>query len=106
MFILDKCIRPSTSKALVHPFFWTAMKQLNFILDVSDRLENEIKDPPSILITKIETNASKVIGKNEWAAKLDQVFIATLGKYRKYNDSIQDLMRVIRNKASIFLLIT
>lgn len=102
--ILYIYLRSSTSKALVHPFFWTAMKQLNFIQDVSDRLENEIKDPPSNLLTKIETNASKVIGKNEWVAKLDDIFVATLGKYRRYDDSVQDLMRVIRNKASTFLI--
>jgi serine/threonine-protein kinase/endoribonuclease IRE1 len=46
----------------------------------------------------MEANALKVIGKNEWVAKLDGSFVATLGKYRKYDDSVQDLMRVIRNK--------
>ena len=87
--------------ALVHPFFWTAMKQLNFIQEVSDRLENERKDPPSDLLVTLETNVTKVIGKNEWVAKLDQKFVATLGKYRRYNDSVQDLMRVIRNKVPL-----
>ena len=81
------------------------MKQLNFLQDISDRLENEIKGSPSELLQRIEMNASKVIGKNEWIGKLDDLFVATLGKYRRYDDTVQDLMRVIRNKASSFFII-
>ncbi len=72
--------------------------QLAFLQDVSDRLEGEDKDTSPIL-KALERKAAKVLGGTDWYSRLDPGLIDTLGKYRKYDAaSVQDLMRVIRNK--------
>jgi serine/threonine-protein kinase/endoribonuclease IRE1 len=90
--------RPDASTVLQHPFFWSAERRLNFLLDVSDRFELEERDPPSPLLLLLEEPAQQVVGDN-WASKLDRHFLENLGKYRKYKGhSIMDLLRAMRNK--------
>ena len=73
--------------------------RLSFLQDVSDRLEGEPKDPMSPLLISLEKKASKILRGTDWYSKLDPGLLETLGKYRKYDvSSVQDLMRVIRNK--------
>ena len=75
--------------------------QLAFLQDFSDRVEGEDKETSPIL-KSLERKAAKVLGGTDWYARLDPGLIETLGKYRKYDgSSVQDLMRVIRNKVSI-----
>jgi hypothetical protein len=105
LHILIKFLRPDASRALSHPYFWTASMQLAFLQDVSDRLEGEDRDTSPIL-KALERKAAKVLGGTDWYSRLDPGLIETLGKYRRYDGaSVQDLMRVIRNKVgvSIFL---
>ncbi|ORY82491.1 kinase-like domain-containing protein [Protomyces lactucae-debilis] len=90
--------RPDAATVLQHPFFWSAERRLNFLLDVSDRFELEERDPPSPLLLLLEAPAQQVVGDN-WASKLDRHFLENLGKYRKYKGhSIMDLLRAMRNK--------
>ncbi|KAL0235011.1 hypothetical protein GEMRC1_001593 [Eukaryota sp. GEM-RC1] len=92
----NPCNRPDTKVLLIHPFFWDEYKTLNFLLDVSDRVESE--DSFSPIVRSLETYATNILGR-DWIATLDQSFIDQLGRFRKYNArSVRDLLRVIRNK--------
>ncbi|KNE54615.1 IRE protein kinase [Allomyces macrogynus ATCC 38327] len=90
--------RPSTAELLVHPYFWPAARRLNFLQDVSDRYEVEVKDPPSPLVQRLEHDAATVL-EGDWTKRIDRVLLGNLGKYRKYQGgSVLDLMRALRNK--------
>ena len=85
---------------MVHPFFWSAEKRVNFLVDVSDHFEWEPRDPPSQHLQILESTAPKVLG-SDFLKKLDKAFIDTLGKQRKYTGSkMLDLLRALRNKVS------
>ena len=94
--------RPDTTTILLHPFFWTPARRLNFLQDASDRFEIMCRDPKDANLVALENGAQSVVG-NDWRARLDKVFIENLGKYRKYDGkSVQDLMRALRNKVRLF----
>jgi serine/threonine-protein kinase/endoribonuclease IRE1 len=58
-------------------------------------MPREPKDPNLLVL---EQGAHDVVG-NDWATRLDKIFLDNLGKYRKYDGkSVQDLMRALRNK--------
>lgn len=98
MIAKDPNRRPSAADVLVHPFFWSAEKQLNFLMDVSDRFEKEDRDPPSKLLLVLEEHASFIL-KGDWHKQVDRAFLDNLGKYRKYQpDRVLDLLRALRNK--------
>ena len=55
------------------------------------------------LLRALEACSEEAIGGEDWAARLDEDFLANLGRYRKYNPgSLRDLLRVIRNKHNHF----
>lgn len=59
-------------------------------------------DPPEPTLVTLERGAVRVVGQN-WQKALDQVFVDNLGKHRKYVvQSVRDLLRAMRNKASPF----
>ncbi|PUU73297.1 kinase-like domain-containing protein, partial [Tuber borchii] len=104
--------RPDATKVLIHPFFWSAEKQLTFLLDVSDRFEVE-KDKEkatspegwykSPFIPLLERNTREVCGggAGEWMKRLDRLSLAELAsnKRRGYDgEKVLDLLRAIRNK--------
>ena len=67
--LIDKMIsndpkkRPPTKEILAHPIFWSKSKTLQFLQDVSDRIEKiEPDDPINI---GLEKNANVAI-KNNW----------------------------------------
>ncbi|KAJ3371502.1 bifunctional endoribonuclease/protein kinase ire1 [Allomyces arbusculus] len=98
MIAHDPSDRPSTAELLVHPYFWPAARRLNFLQDVSDRYEVEVKDPPSPLVQRLEHDATTVL-EGDWTKRIDRVLLGNLGKYRKYQGgSVLDLMRALRNK--------
>ncbi|KNE56255.1 IRE protein kinase [Allomyces macrogynus ATCC 38327] len=98
MIAHDPSDRPSTAELLVHPYFWPAARRLNFLQDVSDRYEVEVKDPPSPLVQRLEHDAAMVL-EGDWTKRIDRVLLGNLGKYRKYQGgSVLDLMRALRNK--------
>jgi hypothetical protein len=59
----DSKQRPSARDLLIHPIFWTRAKTLQFLLDVSDRIEKIESDDPILL--NLEKNANVII-KNNW----------------------------------------
>lgn len=77
--LIDKMIslnpqnRPLTNELLAHPVFWSKAKTLQFLQDVSDRLETE--DPTDTLITELEKNANQVL-KNNWKTHICQYLSA------------------------------
>lgn len=98
MISLYPSTRPSTTRIMNHPYFWSFKKKLEFLLKVSDRFEVERRDPPSPLLLKLE-EIGPIIHGGDWLAKFDEDFINNLGKYRKYStNKLMDLMRAFRNK--------
>ncbi|KAK9447041.1 uncharacterized protein V1518DRAFT_422067 [Limtongia smithiae] len=94
----DPAKRPTAVDVLMHPYFWSSQKRLNFLLDVSDRFEIEQRDPPSALLQELESDPKNVV-HNDWYRCLDRSLIENLGKYRKYHtDKVLDLLRALRNK--------
>jgi serine/threonine protein kinase len=88
--------RPMASQVCNHPFFWLSQKRLDFLVELSDRLEHEKIDAP--VVVSMESNASQIVTRS-WDKKLHPVLKEDMGKYRKYdNSSVRDLLRLIRNK--------
>ena len=83
-----------------HPFFWDDQKRLDFLCDCSDHWEREPRDPPSEHLAVLEEYSEDVLDhRRNFLAKLDQSFINSLGKQRKYTgDKMLDLLRALRNK--------
>jgi serine/threonine-protein kinase/endoribonuclease IRE1 len=92
--------RPTAQQVLNHPFFWSEAKRLQFLCDVSDHWEREPRDPPSLDLQTLEDiGYDRNVHKGNFLAKLDKMFIDTLGKQRKYTgDRMLDLLRALRNK--------
>jgi len=92
----DSKIRPLTKHLLSNPIFWSKSKKLQFLQDVSDRLEKIETDDP--IIVELEKNANVTI-KNNWKSHVCPELIKDLTKFRTYNGLLlRDLLRVIRNK--------
>ena len=59
-------------------------------------------NPPAFALELLEQNASSVVG-TDWRRRFDRTFLDDLGKFRTYNSaSVQDLLRVLRNKKHHF----
>lgn len=90
--------RPTAKDVMAHPFFWSAKKRLNFLCDVSDHFEKEIRDPPSPALSALESFAYEV-SKGDFLKPLGKEFVDSMGKQRKYTGSrLLDLLRALRNK--------
>eukprot|EP00095_Tigriopus_kingsejongensis_P001876 maker-scaffold70_size417918-snap-gene-2.12 protein:Tk01876 transcript:maker-scaffold70_size417918-snap-gene-2.12-mRNA-1 annotation:"hypothetical protein DAPPUDRAFT_305906" len=88
--------RPTAKAVLRHPLFWSKEKVLNFLQDVSDRVDKE--DSDSAIVLALERNKIDVVRGN-WHDNLDPIIQEDLGKHRSYNGkSVRDLMRALRNK--------
>lgn len=61
--------RPTTKQVLAHPVFWSKAKTLQFLQDVSDRIEKiDINDP---ILVELERNANQII-RNNWKVHICQ----------------------------------
>ena len=90
--------RPSARDVLAHPFFWSPKKRLNFLCDVSDHFEKEIRDPPSESLQELESHAPRVC-RGDFLKPLGKEFVESMGKQRKYTGTrLLDLLRALRNK--------
>ena len=91
-------LRPTAVNVMAHPFFWSPKKRLNFLCDVSDHFEKEIRDPPSDALKGLEYYAPQVCG-TDFLKSLSKDFVDSLGKQRKYTGTrLLDLLRALRNK--------
>jgi len=99
--------RPNASQVCNHLFFWTETKRLNFVCDLSDRVEHDAiskNDKEKCLhytpldALLIEQQAANIVG-TAWGTRLDQGFFNSVTKFRMYDQSsVRDLLRLIRNK--------
>ncbi|NXJ94681.1 ERN1 endoribonuclease, partial [Corythaixoides concolor] len=88
--------RPSAPMVLVHPFFWSQEKQLQFFQDVSDRIEKEPAEGP--IVSALETGGRSVVRTN-WRLHISLPLQMDLRKFRTYKGgSVRDLLRAMRNK--------
>lgn len=88
--------RPSAPVVLMHPFFWSAEKQLQFFQDISDRIEKEPAEGP--IVTALETGGRSVVRTN-WRMHISLPLQTDLRKFRTYKGgSVRDLLRAMRNK--------
>jgi serine/threonine protein kinase len=94
--------RVNTTNILKDPFFWTPLKILNLITDVSNRMER--KDGiANVLLSKLEVGSSSVVRDN-WMNIIDEAVRDELLIFRRYNGySVCDLLRAIRNKVNKYL---
>mgnify|MGYP001032617077 FL=1 len=94
MIQFESHLRPPATYIAKHPLFWSYEKKLNFMLELSDKLETN----KSLLELNLESECKHVL-KSPWNLTLDPLLLKNLGKYRRYNfTSVKDLLRVIRNK--------
>jgi serine/threonine protein kinase len=90
--------RPEADEILSHPYFWDAQKRLTFLTDLSDRMEGEVRDPPSPMLRNLERGAVKIVG-DDWYKKIDRLLKENLKERRSYDGtSVRDLLRAMRNK--------
>ena len=96
MINFNPSTRPSAPDLLTHPVFWSKAKTLQFLQDVSDRIEKIDNDDP--IVSLLEKNANVTI-KNNWKTHISPELQEDLKKFRSYNGvSVRDLLRAIRNK--------
>ncbi|KAI1727474.1 protein kinase domain-containing protein [Ditylenchus destructor] len=96
--MLDKSAsrRPNASAVAMHPLFWSPDRQLQFLMDVSDRIEKE--DDYSLPVQRLERH-NHVIVKRNWIDQLSKPLQEDLTKFRSYKrGSVRDLLRAMRNK--------
>ena len=97
MLASDPDLRPTAAQVYRHPFFWNAQRRLEFLVDLSDRLEHESVTAAPVLA--LEANAATVVGRGGWDRNLDPGLLLDMNKYRKYDSHcVRDLLRVVRNK--------
>ncbi|XP_016157495.1 PREDICTED: serine/threonine-protein kinase/endoribonuclease IRE2 isoform X3 [Ficedula albicollis] len=88
--------RPSAPVVLVHPFFWSQEKQLQFFQDVSDRVEKEPAEGP--IVSALESGG-RVVVRTNWRMHISLPLQMDLRKFRTYKGgSVRDLLRAMRNK--------
>jgi Ribonuclease 2-5A len=103
----DPDSRPTASDVCRHPFFWTAERRLAFLVDFSDRLEQEdatlaTGGGASALLLRVEAGAGSVVGRS-WDRRLHSAVLEDAGRYRSYDfASVRDLLRLVRNKRHHF----
>ena len=96
----------SLSQVCKHPFFWDSQKRLEFLVNISDRLEQE--SVISSVVLFLESKAHLIIGQGGWDSRgktlaIDPSLLSDMNKYRKYDTHcVRDLLRVIRNKKHHF----
>lgn len=104
MIAFDPAQRPSTAACLSDPLLWPAKNRLEFVCDVSNRLEKV--DPNSAALKDLELRSKKVFpGGGGWVALLEPTLERDVNasKHRKYDvTSFRDLLRYIRNKRHHF----
>lgn len=90
--------RPKISQVLLHPYFWSSQRKLDYLIKVSDWIESEGRVEFPELLDELENDAPRVIGDAPWFEQIDKGLIDNLQQYRKYQHRISDLLRALRNK--------
>lgn len=114
--------RPNAQSILMHPFFWSSSRKLDFLVKVCDWLEKEVGNDcvcnedndsktesrclPNVLLKDFEKEGEALIGNN-WSEKLGIVFTNSLSsdrclKYKSSSSSILGLLKAIRDQSFVF----
>lgn len=89
--------RITAQNVTIYPLFWESEKLLNFIVDISNRLEK--RDSLSEEIKREMNVVQTDVIREDWLQQLDPIIIQNLQQRRGYKGhSIEDLVRAIRNK--------
>ncbi|KAL3084436.1 hypothetical protein niasHT_035238 [Heterodera trifolii] len=94
MLRLNGALRPTSSILVTHPIFWEPGKQLQFLLEVSDRIEK--LESHDLIMRRLEWRRAVVVGT--WLNRIDEPLKIDLLKQRSYQNNVRDLLRAIRNK--------
>ena len=95
--------RWSAKAAIYHPLWWPGDRLVNFVKEVSNRLELEDRSEDLSLLRSFEKVGFVVFGGIPWDRKMHKVFLENLGQRRKYNfHSLRDFVRAFRNKVEHF----
>lgn len=90
-------LRPPISNVLIYPLFWPQADQLQFLQDVSDRIDKEVNG--SEVLRRVECKRRKLFGISKWSERLSEELRTDLKNHRSYNEnSVRHLLRAIRNK--------
>lgn len=91
--------RPPIATILKFPFFWAKVEQLQFLQDVSDRIDKEGNE--SGIVRRVEEfhAKQKIFGNFGWKDCLSRELKEDLDAHRPYKEkSVRHLLRAIRNK--------
>lgn len=97
MIAIDASTRPPIEAVIKHPFFWNSKQSLQFLQDISDRIECE-KSLDSEIVKALEYGGLDVCC-GDWRRNISIELQEDLRKFRNYKgSSVRDLLRAIRNK--------
>jgi len=96
MINADPNERPVIEAVMKHPIFWDPNRSLQFLQDVSDRIEKEPVD--SEVVMNLERGGIDVC-RGDWRRHISIELQSDLKKFRSYRgSSARDLLRAMRNK--------
>lgn len=94
---VDPNHRMTAQRVTTNPLFWEAEKVLNFIVDISNKLEKRDSLSEEIR-NEMKATVGDIVG-DDWMQKLDKAIVHNLQQRRGYKgNSMEDLIRAIRNK--------
>ncbi|XP_077679921.1 2-5A-dependent ribonuclease-like [Eretmochelys imbricata] len=81
-----------------HPFFWTHESRFEFLVDVGNNPDIEKRNSESQIVKALSCNkAATEKHFYQWTKKIDQDVLKNMEKRRPYEDTVTDLLRLIRN---------
>jgi serine/threonine-protein kinase/endoribonuclease IRE1 len=95
----DSSARPEMAEIVRHPLFWDKHRRLLFLLDVSDLLEALEGNAEATLDFERHLHKHVLGWEGRWQKMISQRLLGDMGKYRRYQNTVKDLLRLIRNKS-------
>lgn len=84
--------RMTAGDVLVHPFFWSDLKCISFLLDVASYIDQKF-DKSKLLADKLNQDEKKVIGSN-WVDQIDKCLI----EEKHWRNNLVNLIELISHK--------
>lgn len=98
MIAFHPTLRPQARRVANHPFFWSPLKRLQFLLELSDRVEKTTDERDEMIVRMLDASAATVL-RGDWRTRIGDELQADLRKFRSYRgESVRDLLRALRNK--------
>lgn len=91
--------RPTVECARLHPFFWNSERILEFLIDISNRLE--LRDGSSQHVRSLFQQGAEDVINGNWIESLEPAVRASLPHRNRMNydgSSVENLIRALRNK--------